>query len=56
MVEGIAEELLLPTLAKYSGFDLTDHHIAVINVGGRYFSHFLKLFDMDKSDYAIPKK
>ncbi len=56
MVEGIAEELLLPTLAKYAELNLTDHHIAVINVGGRYFAHFLKLFDVDKSPFAIPKK
>lgn len=44
-VEGIAEELLLPVFAKYLGYNLTDAHVLVVNMGGRYFSHFLKLFD-----------
>jgi len=64
LVEGIAEELLLPVLAKYLKIvpkkDLEDEHVSVINVGGRYFDHFLKLFDFDETDeykkYAIPKK
>jgi predicted ATP-dependent endonuclease of OLD family len=34
---------------------LEDSHVAVINVGGRYFSHFTKLFDTI-SPFAIPKK
>ncbi|MDD2284755.1 MAG: AAA family ATPase [Paludibacter sp.] len=55
LVEGIAEELLLATMAKYIGHSLEDSHVAVINVGGRYFSHFTKLFDTS-SPYAIPKK
>ena len=54
-VEGIAEELLLPSLAKYCNIIVEDHHIAVINVGGRYFDHFLKLFDANR-DYYINKK
>jgi len=55
LVEGIAEQLLIPVLANYLGKNLEDHHISVINVGGRYFDHFLKLFDQE-SDFAIPKK
>ena len=47
-VEGVAEELLLPVFAKYLGYDLTDAHVLVVNMGGRYFSHFLKLFDTTK--------
>jgi putative ATP-dependent endonuclease of the OLD family len=58
LVEGIAEQILLSTFAKYCGNDkiLEDNHIAVINIGGRYFNHFLKLFDSVKSSYAILKK
>lgn len=56
LVEGLAEQLLIPTLAKYAGVSLEDNHIAVINVGGRYFEHFLSLFDTSKSGFAIPKK
>ena len=54
-VEGIAEELLLPVFAKYLDKDLTDEHVLVVNMGGRYFNHFLKLFDT-KNPYTINKK
>lgn len=56
MVEGIAEELLMPTMARYLRLSLEEGHVAVINVNGRYFKHFLKLFDFLKSGFAIPKK
>lgn len=56
LVEGIAEQLLLPEFAKISKCDLTDAHVSIINIGGRYFEHFLKLFDTSKSEYAIKKK
>lgn len=54
-VEGVAEELLIPTFAKYLGYSLEDHHVAIINVGGRYYEHFLRLFD-SSTKYAIPKR
>lgn len=56
LVEGISEQLLLPIFARYLKCDLIDSHVAVINIGGRYFSHFLRLFDKSKSDYAINKR
>lgn len=76
LVEGLAEQLLIPTLAKYINAEkkekferdnpdkketyqsilLEDNHIAVINVGGRYFEHFLQLFDTENSPFAIFKK
>ncbi len=43
-VEGIAEQLLVSIFAKIQGINIEDKHIAIINVGGRYFDHFLKLF------------
>jgi putative ATP-dependent endonuclease of OLD family len=55
LVEGIAEQLLLSTLAKYIGQSLEDSHVAAINVGGRYFDYFLCLFDTQNSN-TIPKK
>ena len=55
LVEGIAEQLLMSILAQYLEKSLEDNHIAVINVGGRYFNHFLHLFDSQK-DYTIHKK
>ncbi|UOR04883.1 AAA family ATPase [Hymenobacter aerilatus] len=45
LVEGIAEQLILSILADYLGKSLEDNHVAVINVGGRYFEHFLTMFN-----------
>lgn len=55
LVEGIAEELLFPTMAKYLGQSVEDNHVAIINVGGRYFDHFIKLFNPARP-HSIPKK
>lgn len=49
-VEGIAEQLLVPVFADYIGKSLEDNHISVINIGGRYFEHFLYLFDSNKEN------
>ena len=55
LVEGIAEQLLIPVFAKCLKINLEDYHISVINVGGRYFQHYLKLFNT-KREGAIDKK
>ena len=55
LVEGLAEQILLPTLAKYCNKSFEDTHTVVINIGGRYFNHFLKLFDSTKAN-TIHKK
>lgn len=55
-VEGKAEELLIPIFAEYMGKNLEDGHVALISTGGRYFSHFLKLFDTVRNSSAISKK
>lgn len=55
LVEGLAEQLLMSILAQYLGKSLEDNHIAVINVGGRFFDHFLYLFDSTKP-FTIHKK
>lgn len=55
MVEGIAEQLLIPVLAEYIGRPLEDNHVIVLQVGGRYFEHFLRLFDQ-KNPSAINRK
>ena len=54
-VEGITEQLLLPIFVDYNGSSLESEHVSVINIGGRYFNHFLKLFDSTKH-YTINKK
>jgi putative ATP-dependent endonuclease of OLD family len=50
LVEGIAEQMLMSTFARYKGKPLEDSQISVVNVGGRYFEHFLFLFDSDNSN------
>lgn len=55
-VEGLAEQILIPTFSEILGLSLTDNHVSVVNVNGRYFDHFIKLFDTSKSEYAIQKK
>ncbi len=45
LVEGMSEQLLIPVFANYLGLNLEEKHVAVINIGGRYFQHFLYLFD-----------
>lgn len=49
-VEGISEQLLIPCLAQYidelseQHEPISDHHVAVIAVGGVSFKHFLPIF------------
>lgn len=53
-VEGLAEQLLLPTLAKYCSKNLEDYHVAIIPVGGRFFDNFLYMFDSN-NPFAVKK-
>jgi predicted ATP-dependent endonuclease of OLD family len=55
LVEGIAEQLLMSVFAQYENKSLEDNHVAVINVGGRFFDYFLHLFDRTKPN-TINKK
>lgn len=55
LVEGMAEQLLIPIFADYLGKNLEEHHVSVINVGGRCFDHFLYLFDSTNTN-AINRK
>lgn len=53
LVEGIAEQLLVPTFAEACGYSLSDAHVAVVAVGGRTFKHFLPLFGAMLDDESI---
>lgn len=44
VVEGDAEAILLPTLAKLLGADLTEHGVTIVNVGGRGLRRFSSIF------------
>lgn len=54
-VEGLAEQLLMYIFAEYLNVSLEDNHIAVINADGKYFDHFLHLFNISNPD-AIRRK
>ena len=44
LVEGWAEEILIPSLAKAIGIDLTAKGVSVVNVGNLGFDHYSKIF------------
>mgnify|MGYP000858636202 FL=1 len=44
MVEGWAEEILLPVIAEKMGIDLTQKEISVVNVGSTAYLHFARIF------------
>lgn len=67
LVEGLAEQLLLPCFAAYKKFDdengitqeeeLTNQHVCIVSVDSRTFYHFLKLYAYSEDNpYAINKK
>jgi putative ATP-dependent endonuclease of OLD family len=52
VVEGDAEAILLPVLARLLGTDLTEHGISVVNVGGKGLRRFSRIFQ--RRDAAAP--
>ncbi len=44
LVEGWAEEILLPVIAEKMGIDLTQKEISVVNVGSTAYLHFARIF------------
>lgn len=44
LVEGWAEEIILPALAQGMGKDLTAHEVSIINVGSTAYMRYAKLF------------
>lgn len=57
VVEGDGESILLPTLARVLGRDLTEHGVSVVNVGGtglRRYARILQRHDATKGVLAIP--
>jgi putative ATP-dependent endonuclease of OLD family len=52
LVEGWAEEILIPSLAKKIGFDLTKYGVSVINVASTAFLRYSKIFlSQQESNY-----
>lgn len=44
LVEGWAEEILIPAIAKKMGKDLTEHEVSIVNVGSTAYMRYAKLF------------
>jgi len=44
VVEGDAEAILLPVLAKLIGTDLNEHGVSIVNVGGKGLRRFSRIF------------
>jgi putative ATP-dependent endonuclease of OLD family len=53
LVEGVAEQLLLPVIAERIGRPLAPNGVAVINVGGVAFPPFTDLFAEDRLPYRL---
>lgn len=51
LVEGVAEQLVVPALARRLGRPLSRSGVAVINIGGVAFPPFVDLFGSDKLPY-----
>src|SRR5205814_1971016 len=51
LVEGIAEQLLLPQLATRCGVSLSDAGVSIVNVGGVSFAPFAALFSSEHLPY-----
>ena len=52
IVEGHAEAILLPALAKLIGKDLTQYGVSIVNVGGKGLRRFSNIFQRKKKDVA----
>ena len=50
IVEGDAEAIILPVLAKLAGNDLTEHGVSIVNVGGRGLRRFSRIFQRKTKD------
>jgi putative ATP-dependent endonuclease of OLD family len=53
VVEGDAEAILFPMLARLMGTDLTEHGVSIVNVGGKGLRRFSRVFQ--RRDDTAPK-
>jgi len=52
IVEGDAENILLPALAKIIGRDFTEYGVSIVNVGGVGLRRYAKIFQRENVDVA----
>jgi len=53
IVEGDAENILLPTLARLIGRDFTEHGVSVVNVGGVGLRRYARIFQRKDTDEKL---
>lgn len=51
LVEGWAEEILIPSIAKAIGINLTEKGISIVNIGNTGFDHYSKIYLRKKEPY-----
>jgi putative ATP-dependent endonuclease of OLD family len=57
VVEGDAEAILIPTLARLTGYDLTAHGVSIVNVGGtglRRYARILQRAEGAADELSVP--
>jgi putative ATP-dependent endonuclease of OLD family len=55
LVEGWAEEIVIPSIAKAIGINLTEKGVSIVNIGHTGFDHYSKIFLRKKEpNMAIP--
>lgn len=55
LVEGWAEEVLLPSIAKKIGCDLADYEVSIVNVGSTAYMKYARIFmQKNKTRIGIP--
>lgn len=53
LVEGIAEKLLLPKIMEKLKCPYEDEHISIIEIGGKHFDHFIKVYANNPIDKKV---
>lgn len=53
IVEGPAEELLIPTIAKLLGRDLAEYGVSIVNVRGTGLRRYARIFQRKSADYTM---
>lgn len=53
LVEGVAEQLMIPSLARFSGTDLDEVGISVCAIGGTHFAAYVKLCEALDIPWAV---
>jgi putative ATP-dependent endonuclease of OLD family len=51
LVEGWAEEILIPSIAKAIGINLTEKGISIVNIGNTGFDHYSKIYLRKEEPY-----